>query len=140
MTKRILLVEDDDLDFECFLRAARAQGFDSGQVLHAREGTQALDLLRETISDESSEQLVVVLDLNMPGMNGIEFLTEIRNDPRFSRLVVFVLTSSDHGRDITNAYELGVSGFSSKENVSEFVKMLRQFLTVSILPPLAGVA
>ena len=93
-TLSFLLVEDDELDVESFRRALCRHDVDA-QIQVARDGSAALNVLRETLHSRDVSETLVVLDLNMPGMNGHEFLEELREDIELRNAIVFVLTSSD---------------------------------------------
>lgn len=107
----ILLVDDDDIDVMTVQRA-----FTRSQISHplhvAHNGLQGLEKLRD--GSIASARRLVLLDLNMPRMNGIEFLRELRTDPELRTTSVVVLTTSDEARDKTEAYELGVAGYLLK--------------------------
>lgn len=110
----ILLVEDDEVDVLNVKRAFRKIGCSCGLHL-ASNGLEALTMLRA----REPEQLpnvawAVLLDLNMPRMNGFEFLEELRNDPKLSSLPVFVLTTSNRDTDISRAYSYNVAGYLLK--------------------------
>ena len=121
-----LLVEDDEIDVEVFRRAMRKQSLDAN-LRHAKDGGEALQMLRESHSTHCDEQLVF-LDLNMPGMNGHEFLAELRADPELRNTIVFVLTSSDHDRDIRMAYERNVAGYFLKSEMESFVTTISHYV------------
>lgn len=123
-----LLVEDDDLDVEAFRRAMRKHGIDA-DLKTARDGAEALDALRESGSTGPPVNQLVLLDLNMPGMNGHEFLTELRADPELRTAVVFVLTSSDHCRDVRMAYERNIAGYFLKSEIDSFMMTLGHYVT-----------
>lgn len=109
MTPRVLLVEDEPDDLELMLFAFKQRGFPYPLDV-ARDGAQALDLLL------AAKQLpvLVLLDLSMPKVGGLEVLARIRAHPRLKHLVVVVLSGSDEPRDKSEATRLGVAGFLTK--------------------------
>jgi CheY-like chemotaxis protein len=110
----ILLVEDDQMDVMNVQRELRKH--DINVPLHlARNGREALNLLRgENGQDKITKPNVVMLDLNMPRMNGLELLEALRSDPEFVALNVFIMTTSDLEADRLKARELAVSGYIIK--------------------------
>jgi CheY-like chemotaxis protein len=107
----ILLVEDDEVDVMNVERAFKKNNIDY-PIYYASNGKEALEMLRtEAVPDE---RRLVLLDLNMPKMNGIEFLRELRTDPDLRSTVVVVLTTSSEERDKVEAYELNVAGYILK--------------------------
>jgi CheY-like chemotaxis protein len=107
----ILLVEDDELDVISVQRTLNKLA--SGYELHtAYNGKEALGMLTETGATLIPD--VILLDLNMPKMNGIEFLRIIRNDERFRHIKVFIITTSGEPVDRAVAEELGISGYIIK--------------------------
>lgn len=133
----VLLVEDDDLDAEAVRRS-----FDKNEVpaklQRAESGLQALDILRSfNTSDRHDEKACIVfLDLNMPGVNGHEFLAELRSDTRLKKIPVFILTTSDHARDIEKAYAQNVAGYFTKSHLSDLIVVLNQYIDSARLPSL----
>lgn len=111
----LMLVEDDEVDIETVRRS-----FDKNKVynpLHiAKNGVEALDLLRGNGETEAlhPRPQIILLDINMPKMNGIEFLQKIRQDDELKSLVVFVLTTSEADEDMVAAYDLNVAGYILK--------------------------
>jgi CheY-like chemotaxis protein len=107
----VLLVDDDDLDVESVRRA-----FKNGNVVNplwvASDGEQALAMLRGTAYPR--ERRLVLLDLNLPRLSGIEVLREIRKDPALRALSVVVLTTSNEEQDRTDAFGLNVAGYLLK--------------------------
>lgn len=118
----ILLVEDDVIDVKNVERALRKNNV-ANPLFVAGNGLEALELLRNgTIP---GPRRLVLLDLNMPKMNGIEFLQELRNDPSLSSLTVVVLTTSNDDRDKVNAYAHHVAGYLLKPvTFSSFVEVM----------------
>jgi len=107
----LVLVEDDEIDV-MNVRRALERAHVTNPLFVANNGLEALELLR---SDQvPKERRLVLLDLNMPRMNGIEFLRELRKDPVLHHTPVVVLTTSDDERDKVNAYNLNVAGYLLK--------------------------
>jgi CheY-like chemotaxis protein len=113
---RILLVEDDPQDVELTLTALQEYNL-VNDVFVARDGQEALDYLycRGQFSGrDGSRPAVMLLDLKLPKINGLEVLQQIRSDPQLSVLPVVVLTSSHEERDLVRSYELGVNAYVVK--------------------------
>lgn len=110
----ILLVEDDQMDVMNVQRELRRQHIDV-PLVHARNGREALNLLRgEGEQAKIAKPSVVMLDINMPRMNGLELLETLRSDPEFVGLNVFIMTTSDLESDRLKAQSLAVSGYIIK--------------------------
>ncbi|HEU0079750.1 MAG TPA: response regulator [Longimicrobiaceae bacterium] len=107
----ILLVEDDEVDVMNVRRAFKKNNI-GNPLWVAGNGLEALELLRGP--EIPRERRLVLLDLNMPRMNGIEFLRELRADPELGLTPVVVLTTSDDERDRVDAYHLNVAGYILK--------------------------
>ncbi|MBJ6110103.1 response regulator [Hymenobacter sp. BT523] len=113
-TPSILLVEDDQMDVMNVQRELRRQNINV-PLVHARNGREALKMLRgEGDEPKIARPSVVMLDINMPRMNGLELLETLRSDPEFVGLNVFVMTTSDLESDRLKAQELAVSGYIIK--------------------------
>ena len=114
----ILVVDDDDLTVEMVERSvARITAGNSALrfCFHAaNDGTQALEMLRDNSVNRPN---IILLDLNMPRMNGFEFLDEIRKDRKLSDSVIFVITTSDSDYDRVRAYREHVAGYIVKSFV-----------------------
>jgi CheY-like chemotaxis protein len=121
---RILLVEDDDGDAKAvertFLKARIANS-----ILRARDGVEAMEILKGTDKQPRIEPpYLLLVDLNMPRMNGIQLVTAIREDPGLHETVIFMLTTSNRGEDKQAAYSLNVTGYILKEKAGEdFLKL-----------------
>lgn len=135
----ILLVEDDEVDARAVKRAFKQRNI-GNPIVHARDGVEALEHLKGT---EGRPRLprpyLILLDLNMPRMNGLEFLTTIRADSELKNSIVIVLTTSDDDRDVVRAYGSGVAGYVLKsESGDEFLKIaqfLEHFVITVHFPP-----
>ena len=110
----ILLVEDDQMDVMNVQRELRKNNIDVPLTI-ARNGREALSMLRgENGQARIRRPSVVMLDLNMPRMNGLELLAILRSDPDFAGLNVFIMTTSDLESDRLKAQQLAVSGYIIK--------------------------
>lgn len=112
----LLLIEDDEVDIAAVRRALTVLKI--ANPLHvANDGIEALDMLRGTNGvDKIPRPYIIVLDLNMPRMDGREFLTEVREDPELSESIVFVMTTSRDEADKRAAYSQHVAGYIVKED------------------------
>jgi CheY-like chemotaxis protein len=130
----ILLVEDDAVDVMNARRAFKKNNL-TNPIFEARNGLEALEILR---SGALPRRHIVLLDLNMPKMNGLEFLREVRSDPALKATSVVVLTTSSGERDKVEAYELNVSGYLLKPvTFASFVELmatLNKYWTLVELP------
>ncbi|MHA6324231.1 response regulator [Roseivivax sp. CAU 1753] len=140
----IILVEDDDGDAKA-IRRALVKAKIANPVQRVMDGVEALALLRG-VNGHIPRNFVILLDLNMPRMNGIEFMAELRNDPDLNSAIVFVMTTSRDERDRADAYSKNVAGYILKSNVGEdfidLVNTLDLYWRVVELPtivqPMAG--
>ncbi|GAB5401826.1 MAG: response regulator [Aureliella sp.] len=132
----ILHVEDDELDAEALRRSMKKRGLEA-ELTWVTDGAKALDYLRQADASQL-RALVVLLDLNMPRVSGHEFLEKLRNELRLSKAVVFVVTSSEHRRDIALAYEQNVAGYFHKDKVEELVEILKRYQSGAHLPQLGA--
>jgi len=134
-TLHILVVEDDQVDVMTIRRA-----FERNKILNplyvASNGLEALAMLRD--DRVPRDRRLVLLDLNMPGMNGIEFLRELRADPELRPTPVVVLTTSNDERDRVNAYGFNVAGYLVKPvtfpSFAELMAALNKYWTLVEMP------
>ena len=131
----ILLVEDDEVDVMNVRRAFQKNNI-ANPLFVAGDGEEALARLRS--GEVPAERRIVLLDLNMPRMNGIEFLREVRADPELARTTVVVLTTSSDERDKIDAYNLNVAGYLLKpvtfSNFCEVMATLNKYWTLVEMP------
>lgn len=124
-TAQILLVEDDEIDIIGIKRALKSLKI--GNDLHiAKDGIQALEKLRgENGQQQLKGPCIVLLDLNMPRMGGLEFLEVVRSDQALKSTVIFVMTTSSDEQDICAAYAQNIAGYIVKSNAEQsFMKAL----------------
>lgn len=122
-----LVVDDDAVAVMAIKRALRKLRI-VNEVKVVGDGQEALDLLRGTHSAALKQPYIILLDLNMPRMGGLEFLSEVREDKELSGSVVFVLTTSDAPSDIAQAYSHKIAGYIVKENAYDTVKRAMEIL------------
>ena len=121
----ILLVEDNPNDIELTVHALKENHL-ANRLKIARDGAEALDLLFHPQDECRCTPKVVLLDLKLPKVDGIEVLQRIKSDPRTKYLPVVVLTSSRQERDIVEAYHLGVNSYIVKPvDFERFVSAVR---------------
>ena len=142
MNKMILLVEDNPDDEALTLRAVRKHM--SHGIVVARDGAEALDFLfgtgRHAGRDVTVSPLLVLLDLKLPKVNGLEVLRRVREDARTRSIPVIVFTSSTEEQDILDSYRLGANSYVRKPvDYGRFCGDLKQVMTywlcVNQLPP-----
>ncbi len=127
--KRILLVDDDEKDVKLALKALNGNKL-ANYVDVARDGEEALDYLykRGKYSQRDSDNpVVILLDLKMPKIDGIDVLREIRHDNNLKCIPVVMLTSSREEKDLLKSYNLGVNAYVVKPvNFSDFIEVVKQ--------------
>ena len=134
----VLLLEDDNLDVQAVQRA-----FNKAKIVNplrvAHDGVEGLAILRgEGGHEPMARPYIIILDLNMPRMDGIEFLEELRNDPVHKDAVVFVLTTSQADEDRAASYAKNVAGYILKSEVGKgflrVTELLSSYWRVVLLP------
>jgi chemotaxis family two-component system response regulator Rcp1 len=135
---RILLVEDNPNDIE-ITRRALAKGQVKNELTVARDGQEAIDLLFGQ-PDGGSLPGLILLDLNLPKIDGREVLSRIKSDPELRRIPVIVLTTSTREEDVVRSYDLGVNTFISKPvRFEDFIKVVaaiqEYWIVIATLPP-----
>ena len=132
--KPILLVEDDQVDVMTVKRALKDIHV-TNLVVNLENGAEALKYLRDP---NSAKPCIILLDLNMPIMNGVEFLQVAKHDAQLRRFPVVVLTTSEEQQDKVNSFDLGVAGYMAKPvDYRQFVEVMRSidaYWTISEMP------
>jgi CheY-like chemotaxis protein len=130
----LFIVDDDDIDAIALERALRKLRL-LNTVIRARDGREALELLR---AGKVPSPYIILLDLNMPRMNGLEFLEGLRTDPLLTHAVVFVLTTSKSDEDLVAAYRQHVAGYVFKQHMDrdflEVVGLIEHYWRLVELP------
>ncbi|MBK9710595.1 MAG: response regulator [Kouleothrix sp.] len=129
LMKKILLAEDNPFDLELAL-AGLAEYRLTNEVVVARDGAEALDYLkcRGRFADRMpGSPMVVLLDLKMPKVDGLEVLRRIRSDPELKLIPIVILTSSREEQDVIESYNLGVNAYVVKPVAfDKFVEVVKQ--------------
>lgn len=140
--KKILLVEDSPDDQE-LIRMAIAEEHIANEIISLSDGAQALDYLfgrgSYTGRDISDTPLVILLDIKLPKVNGLEVLQQLRADPRTSLIPVVILTSSNEEQDVLTSYKNHVNSYVRKpvdfEQFTKAVKQLQLYWVILNEPP-----
>jgi two-component system, response regulator len=141
--KKILIADDSPKDVELTI-AALAENNLANEVIVAEDGEEALDYLykRGKFAGTEGMPAVILLDIKMPKMNGIEVLKHIRADPKFKLIPVIMVTSSREERDLVESYKLGANSYVVKPvDITQFfsaIKILGQYWAVVNQPPPPG--
>lgn len=135
----ILLVEDNALDVLVFQRTMKKVD-DTARIVHAENGIEALEIVNRTHSDKSIDSpYFILLDINMPLMDGHEFLGKLRSGSADTTAMVFVFSTSASHQDVQAAYENGANGYlvkpSSKDAMDHVLRTIKGYWTVCE-PPL----
>lgn len=130
-TANILIVEDDFVDVEVLQRLIKKNAIDN-PVYHASNGIEALEIMRgENAKAKIPSPFIILLDINMPMMNGIELLAELRDDENLRNNIVFMVTSSPRKEDIAKTYDLNVAGYFLKNDLKDLVSLIGMYLNLN---------
>ncbi len=134
----ILIVEDNETDVMCLKMAFEKNGINKS-IITASNGEEALAYLKGDLPDQDRRiPNLILLDLNMPIMNGFEFLAAVKSDSQLKVIPVVVLTSSTSSMDMNDSYSNSVAGYIEKpmdpEDYLNIVRVLDQYWTLSYLP------
>lgn len=128
----ILLVEDNPLDLDLTLRAFRSQKL-TNPIQIARDGEEALDFISKWEAGEI-KPVVILLDLHLPKVNGLEVLQQLKSHPEFKTIPVVILTTSGESTDVETAYQLGANSYIVKpvdfEKFIDVAKNIELYWTV----------
>lgn len=133
-SKPILLIEDDDVDVMTVKRALKDLKV-TNKLVPMGDGEEAIEYLR---SEGAVKPCIVLLDLNMPKMDGTEFLKIVKADSALKKIPVVILTTSNSDRDVIETFELGAAGYMVKsidyEKFVETIQVIDRYWTLSKLP------
>ena len=133
-SKPILLIEDDDVDVMTVKRAIRDLKV-TNQLVSIGDGEKAIEYLR---TESTTKPCIILLDLNMPKMDGAEFLKIVKADKALKKIPIVILTTSNSDRDVIESFERGAAGYMVKsvdyEKFVETIRTIDQYWTLSKLP------
>jgi len=133
-TKPILLVEDDNADLLIIQRALKELDI-KNELITANNGEEALEQLR---ADTAQKPCIILLDLNMPKMNGIEFMKIIKVEDNLKNIPVIILTTSKAEQDRVETFNLGIAGYIVKpvghDNFIDVMSKIHQYWEMSLFP------
>lgn len=133
-SKPILLIEDDDVDVMTVNRALRDSKV-ANKLVSIGDGEEAIEYLRD---ESATKPSIILLDLNMPKMDGAEFLKIVKADNALKKIPVVILTTSNSDRDVIESFELGAAGYMVKsvdyEKFVETIRAIDHYWTLSKLP------
>lgn len=134
--KNLLVVEDSEQDYEMFIRVVKKNNIKCN-INHYETGEEALNFLKNSDQKKYVYPSLILLDLNLPGINGKKVLEKIKSDPHFKLIPVVIFSSSSNSKDIEDCYNKGANAYVIKPmNVSlleEYIKtMLSHWLRVNI--------
>jgi len=130
----LLVVEDDDVDFKLLMRSFQKRKI-ANVIIRAKDG---LDALNKIETGEVKQPFFVLLDINMPRMNGWEFLQLLRQHPKHANTIVFINTTSSDEVDIKKGFEKHVAGYFYKDNINhsidKLVEVIDGYWQIVVLP------
>ncbi len=135
----ILIVEDSDDDYEATVRAFQKVGNLSNPIIRCEDGQEALDYCALDWTAARPRPGIILLDLNLPGIDGRVVLKELKSNPRVKDIPIIVLTTSDDNKDIASCYELGANTYMQKpvklEAFFQSIQKLKEYwFEIAILP------
>lgn len=133
-SKPILLVEDDKVDVITTRKAFSEIGV-ANEIIHKCDGKEALEYLRD---ESNTKPCIVLLDIDMPEMDGFEFITAVKSESKLKKIPLVILAASDEKQSITRAFESPTAGYILKAlDFGQFVERIRivnNYWTLSMLP------
>ncbi len=140
---KILFAEDDEGHATLVQRNLQRAGI-ANEIIHVKDGQEALDYLKnERVNGGENHQIpmLMLLDINMPRLNGIDVLRAVKRDPSTAALPVIMLTTTDDPREVQRCYQLGCSVYLTKPMqygaFVDAIKRLGLFLEIMVAPPMA---
>ena len=134
-SKSVMLVEDDNVDVMTVKRAFKDLNI-KNQLIITPNGEEALEYLK---NNDNTKPCIILLDLNMPKMNGLEFLRTIKTDENLKKIPVIVLTTSSQEEDVVESFNFGVAGYIVKSvdyiEFTQAIKTINSYWTLSKVPP-----
>ena len=137
---KIFIVDDDEGHAILIRENLEAAGL-RNEIEHFRDGQAVLDFFANGLPDEA-ESYLVLLDIRMPKIDGIEVLRRLRADPRLNKLPVIMLTTTDDAREVERCYALGCNVYIQKpvdyDRFTDAIRRLGSFVPLLLVPPVGG--
>jgi CheY-like chemotaxis protein len=137
----IILLAEDDEGHAYLVRQNLQEGGVANEIVHVKDGQEALDYLRSEGAYRGrvpNGPLLLLLDINMPRLDGVELLRQLRQDPRTAQLPVIMLTTTDDPREVRRCYDLGCASYITKpveyDRFVEAIRRLGLFLSIVEIP------
>ncbi len=144
-TEPVILIVEDDEGHAILIRENLIAAGLSNRMEHFRDGQAVLDFFFKSgamPAHEAGQMYLVLLDIRMPKVDGIEVLRRIKSDPALRKLPVIMLTTTDDTREVDRCHQLGCSVYIQKpvdyEKFAEAIRRLGMFVTLMLVPPLNG--
>jgi CheY-like chemotaxis protein len=134
-----MVVDDDDIDAQSIERALKKDVRMTNPIVRAKDGIEALQILRgEHPEKKIVSPFVILVDINMPRMDGIEFMKELRADPDLKSSTAFILSTSKRDEDQMSAYNFNIAGYIEKQNAGvnflNLITLLGYYISIVELP------
>lgn len=129
----ILLIEDNDIDVEIVERTFRKAKIENPVVV-VEDGIEALAVLNGTNAKKISHPCLILVDINMPRMDGFTFLEALRDNELLNKNVAFMLTTSNRPKDIEKAYTMNVAGYILKDDIDKLGALLSDYIDTNQFP------
>lgn len=130
----ILIVDDNEIDIEAVQRAFK-KAYITNPLHKASDGVEALEMLcGQNGRIKLTQPCIILLDINMPRMDGITLLGKLRNHETLKQNIVFMLTTSARNKDLMQTYDLSIAGYIVKENLKELTNILNTYCHINKFP------
>lgn len=130
----ILIVDDNEIDIEAVQRAFK-KAYITNPLHKASDGVEALEMLcGQNGRIKLTQPCIILLDINMPRMDGITMLGKLRNHETLKQNIVFMLTTSARNKDLMQTYDLSIAGYIVKENLKELTNILNTYCHINKFP------
>ncbi|PCJ62822.1 MAG: two-component system response regulator [Planctomycetota bacterium] len=127
-TITFLVIDDDEIDREVIRREFLKEKY-SNPIIEFENGSDALEFLKSKDKEYmDNNPLIILLDLNMPKMGGLEFLEELRKDEKLKKIIVFVMSTSEDYNDKLKSYNLFIAGYTTKGKIQDGIKKITSML------------
>ncbi len=125
--ENVVIIEDNPTDIKVFKRVLKSSGLNEESIKPFKNGIKALKFFKRKLNDDDLGVSLIILDMKLPAMNGLEVLRRIKRNKRFRKIPVIVVSSSDQRSEIEKAYKIGVNSYIKKPtNYEDFEESLEK--------------